>query len=123
MLVEAYGLPPGSAGGHVAVFAVGCTLARPLGGYVSDHVGGRRVLYGVFPAVTKLIAERFSRGVGAVSGLAGAIGSLGGLLLPVARGLGQDLIGSYVFGFLLLAAPAIVGPALHARPGAARSRG
>ena len=45
-------------------------------------------------AVTKLIAERFAAEIAAGSGLAGAVGSLGGLLLPVAQGLGQDLIGS-----------------------------
>lgn len=71
--------------------------------------------------VTKLIAERFPRDLGAVSGLAGAIGGLGGLLLPVAQGLGQDLIGSYVFGFLILAALALAGLALSARPLAVRS--
>jgi NNP family nitrate/nitrite transporter-like MFS transporter len=123
---------------------------------LSDGVGGVRVLYGVFPAitllalvlaaepahlagvtvilalgatlgvgngaVTKLVAERFSAEIGSVSGLAGAVGSLGGLLLPVAQGLGQDLTGSYVFGFLVLAALALVGLGLHARPGTIRRR-
>lgn len=54
-------------------------------------------------AVTQLVAEQFPTAVGTVNGLVGAVGSLGGLLLPVAQGIGQDLTGSYVFGFLLLA--------------------
>jgi NNP family nitrate/nitrite transporter-like MFS transporter len=156
VLVEVYELSPSSAGRHVAAFVLLGTLARPLGGLLSDGVGGVRVLYGVFPAitllalvlaaepahlagvtvilalgatlgvgngaVTKLVAERFSAEIGSVSGLAGAVGSLGGLLLPVAQGLGQDLTGSYVFGFLVLAALALVGLGLHARPGTIRRR-
>lgn len=150
VLVDVYGLSPGSAGGHVAVFAVAGTFARPVGGYVADRLGGARVLHGVFPAltalalvlaaepahfagtgvifalgvtlgagngaVTKLIAERFPDDVGAVSGLVGGIGGLGGLLLPVAQGLGQDLIGSYVFGFLVLATLAFIALLLSVRP-------
>lgn len=53
--------------------------------------------------VTALVAEEFPTAIGTVNGLVGAVGSLGGLLLPVAQGIGQDLTGSYVFGFLLLA--------------------
>ncbi len=150
VLADAYGLAPVVAGRHVAVFALVGTLARPLGGLLSDHVGGTRVLAGVFPAVTvlalllalepthfavtavvfalgvtlgagngavtKLIAERFANDIGAVSGLAGTIGGLGGVLLPVAQGLGQDLIESYVFGFLVLAVLALIGLVLNARP-------
>lgn len=149
VLVEAYRLSPEAAGGHVAVFALAGTLARPAGGYGADRFGGARVLYVTFPAVaalalvlaaepahfagtavifalgvalgagngavTKLIAERFPDEIGSVSGLVGAVGSLGGLLLPVAQGLGQDLVGSYVFGFLVLAALAFTGLVMHAR--------
>jgi len=156
VLIEVYQLSPGNAGRHVALFALIGTLARPLGGVLSDQLDGARILYAVFPAVTllalvlaaepdhlagvvvilalgatlgcgngavtKLIAERFSAEIGAVSGLAGALGSLGGLLLPVAQGLGQDLIGSYVFGFLILAALALAGLAMHARPTTIRRR-
>lgn len=77
---------PAHFAGTGVVFALGVTLGAGNG------------------AVTKLIAEQFPRQVGSVSGLVGAAGSLGGLLLPLAQGLGQDLIGSYVFGFLVLAA-------------------
>lgn len=48
-------------------------------------------------------------------GLVGAAGSLGGLLPPVAQGLGQDLVGSYVVGFLILAALALIGLAGYVR--------
>lgn len=137
VLVDVYALSPAQAGRHVAAFAVIGTLARPVGGLLSDRWGGRRLLHGVFPlvtvlalalamepahltgttiilllgvmlglgngAVTQLVAEQFPTAVGTVNGLVGAVGSLGGLLLPVAQGIGQDLTGSYVFGFLLLA--------------------
>lgn len=59
-----------------------------------------------------------------MSGFVGAAGSLGGLLLPLAQGLGQDLIGSYVFGFLVLAALASSALVLQLRrrhPHATRS--
>lgn len=149
VLVDVYALSAGSAGRHVAIFAVAGTLARPLGGYLADRFGGARILYAVFPAVTalalalagepahlagtsaifalgimlgagngavtKLIAERFPGEIGSVSGLVGAAGSLGGLLLPVAQGLGQDLIGSYVFGFLVLGALALAGLVMQIR--------
>ncbi len=91
--------------GTSVIFALGVTLGAGNG------------------AVTKLIAERFPDNVGAVSGLAGGIGSLGGLLLPVVQGLGQDLLGSYVFGFRVLAALALISLILHARPFLAHHRG
>ena len=67
-------------------------------------------------AVTKLIAGGVTGEIGAVSGLTGAIGSLGGVLLPVVQGPGQEFIGSYVFGFVVLAALALIGLILQARP-------
>jgi nitrate/nitrite transporter NarK len=67
-------------------------------------------------AVTKRIAARLTGEIGAVSGLAGVIGSLAGALLPVVQGPGQEFIGSYVFGFVVLAALALIRLILQARP-------
>lgn len=64
-------------------------------------------------AIVKLVPEHFPREAGVVSGLAGAVGGLGGLVLPVAQGLAQDLTASYVFGFVLLAVLALVSLLLN----------
>lgn len=157
LLAELYGLDLATAGIHVATFAAVATAARPLGGYLSDELGGSRVLTPVFlvaaglalalatnpahvlvvpvivgmglvlglgnGAVFKLVAERFPRESGTVAGLVGAVGALGGLLLPLGQALVQDLTGVYAFGFLLLAALALASLLLNllvvarARPG------
>lgn len=103
MLALVLAAEPGHFAGMTVIFALGVTLGAGNG------------------ALTKLIAEWFPDNVGAVSGLAGGIGSLGGLLLPVAQGVGQDLIGSYVFGFLVLAALALIALILSTRSPPVRS--
>ena len=109
-----------------ALVYVAATLGLARSGAVWRRVAWIAVcveLVGVVAVGTVSVvhADWFPDDIGSVSGLAGAIGSLGGLLLPVAQGFGQDLIGSYVFGFVLLASLAIVGLALHARAHPARS--
>lgn len=141
-LVQAYGLDLPDAAARAAGFVVLATLARPLGGLLSDRIGGARVLDVVFPvvallgallatlpdmplltvaflgiamalgvgngAVFKVVAERFPRNAGVVSGLVGAAGGLGGFFPPIMMGLFRDLTGSYALGFLLLAAFALL---------------
>lgn len=53
-------------------------------------------------AVFKLVAEVFPRDVGAVTGLVGAAGGLGGFFPPILMGAVYDLTGSYAIGFMLL---------------------
>ena len=118
-----------------ALFIFPASLLRPLGGYISDKIGARRLMYGTFvsmliallflaapfgyivlntpdgaknvmpyhlgvtpftallfivgcsmgigkAAVFKHIPEYFPRDVGAVGGLVGTLGALGGFLLP-----------------------------------------
>lgn len=141
-LVQAYGLDPADAATRAGGFVVLAILARPVGGLLSDRIGGAHVLDVVFPtvallaivlaflpgmilltiaflgiaaalglgngAVLKLIAERFPETAGAVSGLVGAAGGIGGFFPPIVMGLVLDLTGGYALGFLLLSAVALL---------------
>lgn len=51
LLRDEYGLQPADAGFRTAAFVVLATLVRPFGGWLSDQIGGARVLSGVFLAV------------------------------------------------------------------------
>lgn len=53
-------------------------------------------------AVFKLLPEYFPESVGAVTGLVGASGGLGGFFPPLVLGLVLKLTGAYTLGFLLL---------------------
>jgi NNP family nitrate/nitrite transporter-like MFS transporter len=118
-----YGLTLTSAGLLAALFIFPASLLRPLGGYLSDRLGPRILMYGVFgvmlacsaflaldggagfrvalapfvaivfvvgvamgigkAAVYKYVAEYFPKDVAAVGGLVGALGALGGFVLPL----------------------------------------
>ena len=138
--VDVYGLPLGEAALLTALFIFPASLLRPLGGWLSDRYGARRVMYAVFSVMTvalillaapsghivlqvpesvasdgtrevmhfamgpipftflvfllgvgmgvgkaavyKHIPEYFPKDVGAVGGLVGMIGALGGFALP-----------------------------------------
>ena len=51
LLRDEFGLTPADAGFRTAGFVVLATLLRPLGGMLSDRIGGARVLSGVFLGV------------------------------------------------------------------------
>lgn len=51
LLRDAFGLSPADAGFRAAGFVLLATLVRPLGGWLSDRIGGARVLSGVFLGV------------------------------------------------------------------------
>ncbi|MGZ6696621.1 MAG: MFS transporter [Solirubrobacteraceae bacterium] len=57
-------------------------------------------------AVFKLVAHWFPLEVGAVTGVVGAAGGLGGFFPPLVMGIVKSATGSYTLGFLLLAAVA-----------------
>jgi MFS transporter, NNP family, nitrate/nitrite transporter len=75
-------------------------------------------------AVFKLVALWFPDRVGAVTGVVGAAGGLGGFFPPLAMGVVKDLTGDYVLGFVLLALVAAICLTTLARLAgqAARSR-
>ncbi|MGH2352662.1 MAG: MFS transporter [Chloroflexota bacterium] len=54
LLVGAYGLERADAGARAAGFVALATLARPVGGYLADRVGGPPLLNGVFAVVAAL---------------------------------------------------------------------
>lgn len=74
-------------------------------------------------AVFKLVPQWFPKEVGAVTGVVGAAGGLGGFFPPLVMALVKGITGSYTLGFLLLAAVAVaclfVLISFH-RPGAER---
>ncbi len=122
-----YKLSLAQSAGLTALFIFPASLLRPVGGWLSDRYGARRVTYAVFAcmllaclplalqsgslgfavgpgtffvlveilgigmglgkaSVFKYIPEYFSQDVGAVGGLVGTLGALGGFVLPLAFG-------------------------------------
>lgn len=54
LLKDQFGLKPADAGFRTAGFVVLATLARPLGGWLSDKIGGARALNAVFLGIAPL---------------------------------------------------------------------
>ena len=54
LLKEIFSLTPSDAGARTAGFVLIATAARPLGGWLSDRIGGEKVLLGVFAALAIL---------------------------------------------------------------------
>lgn len=139
---EVYRLPLAQAALLTALFIFPASLLRPLGGWLSDRWGARRVLYAVFtamlgstcllalpPSVLRLevtsftvlvvllgvgmgigkaavyryVPDYFPQDVGAVGGLVGCLGALGGVLLPLAFGYLRQLTGHPESCFLAIA--------------------
>lgn len=136
LLRDQFGLKPADAGFRTAGFVVLATLMRPVGGWLSDRIGGARVLHFVFSgivafallmswpamlpftvgalscaflvgigngAVFKLVPQFFPKEVGAVTGLVGAMGGLGGFFPPLLLGFFRDHLHTVWPGFALLA--------------------
>jgi NNP family nitrate/nitrite transporter-like MFS transporter len=59
-------------------------------------------------AVFKLVPEYFPQSVGAVTGLVGAAGGLGGFFPPLVLGMVRQATGTFTLGFVLLAVFAII---------------
>jgi len=126
------------AAGFVVVAAV---VARPIGGWLADRVGGYRVATVAFigigidaiglawqasdpqivpvtivclsmagflglgnGAVFKIVPQRFPEATGAVTGIVGAAGGLGGFFPPLVLGLVKDMTDTYVMAFVFLVA-------------------
>ncbi|HXM57684.1 MAG TPA: MFS transporter [Candidatus Dormibacteraeota bacterium] len=72
-------------------------------------------------AVFKMVGEEFPNSVGAVTGVVGAAGGLGGFFPPIAMAAVRTSTGSYALGFLLLAATAVVCLAILVLMGSPRT--
>lgn len=136
-LKDLFHLSATDAGMKTAGFVVTATLIRPVGGYISDRIGSRKVLVVVFAgiiitslamaatlqqftgfsisclvaaallgvgngAVFKMVPEVSSGNTGAVTGIVGAAGGVGGFFPPIVLGIIKDLSGAYTLGFILL---------------------
>jgi NNP family nitrate/nitrite transporter-like MFS transporter len=140
-LTEIFKLTPRDAGFRTAGFVVLAVAMRPVGGWLADRIGGRKILLWVFPAtalmalflacpmmltftigalgmaaaiglgngaVFKLVPEYFPQSVGAVTGLVGAAGGLGGFFPPLVLGAVRQATGAFTLGFVFLAIFSIV---------------
>ncbi|MBU2604046.1 MAG: NarK/NasA family nitrate transporter [Actinobacteria bacterium] len=158
--VDVFGLELSNAALLTALFIFPASLLRPVGGYLADRLGARRVMYASFgamlaatlvlsmpeghivlylpesvepsgtrevmrftmsvwlftalvfvvgcamgvgkAAVYKYIPDYFPRDVGAVGGLVGALGALGGFFLPPFFAYGERFTGMPQMTFLIL---------------------
>ena len=92
-------------------FAATIVLALVLAAFYEDMVPltiaclSLAVAFGLGTgAVFKLVAAWFPREVGAVTGVVGAAGGLGGFFPPLVMAIVNEATGSYTLGFVLLAA-------------------
>jgi NNP family nitrate/nitrite transporter-like MFS transporter len=142
LLTGVHDLTKADAGARAAGFAVLAVIGRPVGGWLADRVGARRVLVVSFAAtailalvlaatytamgpltvacltlavalglatgaVFKLVPEWFPDRVGAVTGVVGAAGGLGGFFPPLVMGIVKSTTGGYAVGFVLMALVAV----------------
>ena len=112
-------------------FAGSAILAAALTGFYQQIVPltaaclGLAVAFGLGTgAVFKMVSEEFPGNVGAVTGVVGAAGGLGGFFPPIVMATVKAATGSYTLGFLLLSATAVVCLAvlvlMRGRPSATR---
>lgn len=142
-LRASYGLEPIDAGYLTAGLALLGSASRPIGGIISDRLGGGRVLaFLLIPialaysleagqpglhimigllgismvclglgngAMFQMVPQQFQRNIGAVTGMIGAVGGLGGFMLPTLLGSMRQYTGSFGIGFATLAVLSVAG--------------
>ena len=141
--VDQYDVAKATVGIVTAPLIISGSLLRPVGGALSDRLGGIRmltVLYAVVVAtmvgvglaissqaltlvllfvgmgalgmgngsVFQLVPQRFRSEIGAMTGLVGATGGVGGYYLNILLGSLKDRTGTYASGFWAFAATALV---------------
>jgi NNP family nitrate/nitrite transporter-like MFS transporter len=132
-----YGLSLAEASLWTAAFIFPASLLRPLGGWLADRFGARRVTYAVFglmliacaplawtrvglisfvvlveilgigmgigkASVYKYIPDYYPSDVGAVGGVVGTLGALGGFFIPIASGYLERASGRPQSAFAIL---------------------
>lgn len=138
--VDVYGFALPKAALLTALFIFPASLLRPLGGWLSDRLGARRLMYWIFgamllallglsvpnalgpapftalvfvvgagmgigkAAVYKYIPDYFPKDVGAVGGIVGLLGALGGFFLPLGFAYFKQRTGLPTSTFMVLAA-------------------
>jgi NNP family nitrate/nitrite transporter-like MFS transporter len=97
-LMDLFDLTPPDAGLRTAGFVVLATGMRPVGGWLADQLGGRRILLGVFPATAVMalfmafpLMSTFT--IGAL-GMAVAIGLGNGAVFKLVPDYFPDAVGS-----------------------------
>ena len=91
LLRDQFGLKPADAGFRTAGFVVLATLCRPLGGWLSDRIGGSRVLSWILPGVAG-----FGLLLGVQSMIPFTVGALGcAALLGIGNGAVFQLVPRY----------------------------
>jgi len=94
--------------GAVGALVAGLALLPPLGATVLLLFLVLGALGAGNGAVFQLVPERYPSRIGAVTGLVGAAGGVGGFVLPFALGSLEGSTGSFAAGFVALAAVAAV---------------
>ncbi len=79
LLKDIFQLTPADAGARAAGFVVLATVARPIGGWLSDRYGGARVLFWVFAGLTLLAPNLSWANMGVFTAAALGIACLLGL--------------------------------------------
>ena len=91
LLRDQFGLRPSDAGFRTAGFVVLATLCRPVGGWLSDKIGGARVLSWILPVIAA-----FGLLLGAPSMVPFTVGALGcAALLGIGNGAVFQLVPRY----------------------------
>jgi NNP family nitrate/nitrite transporter-like MFS transporter len=123
---DRFGLTNSQAGDLVALCTAIGALGRPLGGGISDRIGGIKSLHIYYSvaclalnvaaffiacaafgmgngSVFQLLPQRFGKELGLMTGLVGCGGGLGGFLLANMMGQSREHTGSYLAGLLVFA--------------------
>lgn len=141
--VDQYNIPKATVGLWTWPFIIAGSFLRPIGGALSDRLGGIRMLTLLYSAVIvtvvlagftihnfavtavllfvlmgclgmgngsvfQLVPQRFRTTIGAITGLVGAAGGVGGYYLNIALGLLKDSTGTFASGFWAFAAIATI---------------
>lgn len=103
----------------LALVLTGASLGLGAAGLGPPAAGAAALLVGALAclglgngAVFQLVPQRFREELGTATGMIGAVGGLGGFLVPNVLGVCRELTGAYAAGFFLLSLAGAYGVAL-----------